>query len=190
MDNRLFELKEKFKEKAGDYAVIHLAMHGLLDPNAPILSSLAFTEDGDSVENNFLHAYEISKMKLNADLVVLSACETGYGRFDKGNGIASLAQAFAYAGAPALVVSLWQVNDYVTSEIMKNFYQNLANGMEKDEALQRAKMQYIKDAIEVGAHPAFWSPFILMGNTDAIYLKTKGAADFILPFLMADSSSW
>ena len=63
-------------------------------------------------------------MKLNADLVVLSACETGYGRFDKGNGIASLAQAFAYAGAPAMIVSLWQVNDYATSEIMKNLYQN------------------------------------------------------------------
>lgn len=165
-----------FKEKVGEYAIIHLAMHGLLDEKHPILSSLAFTEDGDSVENNFLQAYEISKMELNADLVVLSACETGFGKFEVGNGTASLARAFMYAGVPSLVVSLWQVNDASTSAIMQSFYQNLAKGMSKDEALGNAKLEYLKKTEGLAAHPAFWSPFILMGNTEPITLTTKGSS--------------
>ena len=162
-----------FKAEASKYAVIHLAMHGLLDSHAPILSSLAFSEDGDSLENNFLQAYEISKMELNADLVVLSACETGFGKFEKGNGIASLARAFMYAGAPALVVSLWQVNDHATALLMEQFYDNLAKGMDKAEALQQAKLTYITKGNDIAAHPAFWSPFILMGDTAPIRVQTR-----------------
>lgn len=119
------------KEKASEYAILHFAVHGILDNKRPVLSSLAFTEDNDSIESNFWQAHEISKMQLNANLVVLSACQTGYGKFEKGNGVASLARAFMYAGASALIVSLWQVNDYITSEIMKNLYKNLANGIPK-----------------------------------------------------------
>lgn len=104
-------------EKAADYAIIHLATHGLLNEEQPLLSAIAFTEDGDSLYDNFWQAHEISKMELNADLAVLSACETGYGRFETGNGIASLARSFMYAGVPALVVSLWQVNDQSISMI-------------------------------------------------------------------------
>ncbi|MCP4438199.1 MAG: CHAT domain-containing protein [Aureispira sp.] len=162
------------KEKAPEYAIIHLATHGLLNHKRPVLSSIAFTENGDSIENNFLQAYEISKMKLNADLVVLSACETGYGKFEKGNGIASLARAFMYAGSPALVVSLWQVNDQVTSSIMQNLYDNLANGMKKDKALSTAKLDYIKGAKGIAAHPAFWSPFVQIGKTSAVNISRKG----------------
>jgi CHAT domain-containing protein len=162
------------KEKAASFAILHFATHGILDNKRPILSSLAFTEDNDSIESNFWQAHEISKIQLNADLVVLSACETGYGKFEKGNGIASLARAFMYAGASSLIVSLWQVNDYATSAIMANLYDNLANGMKKDEALRQAKIQYMKSAKGVLAHPAFWSPFIMMGKTDAVTIKTKG----------------
>lgn len=168
-----------FKEKAGDYAVIHLAMHGLLNEQSPILSSLAFTEDSDSLENNFLQAYEISKLQLNADLVVLSACETGYGKFEAGNGIASLARAFMYAGASSLVVSLWQVNDYSTAMIMRAFYQNLSEGMDKAEALRAAKFQYLKENQAPLNHPAFWSPFIQLGNSQNIQIREKGA-DWLL----------
>ncbi len=174
-----------FKEKAPQYAILHLAMHGLLDKSEPILSSLAFSEDGDSIENNFLQAYEISKMELNADLVVLSACETGFGRFETGNGTASLARAFMYAGVPSLVVSLWQVNDAGTSIIMQFFYQNLAKGMDKAEALRQAKLSYIEHvgsvsldtlhATSLHAHPAFWSPFILIGDSQPINLAVKSS---------------
>jgi len=162
-----------FKAKAADYGIIHLAMHGLLDKEEPILSSLAFTEDSDSSQNNFLHAYEISKMELNASLVVLSACETGYGKFQQGNGIASLARSFMYAGVPALVVSLWQVNDRATAVVMKNFYQNLAQGIPKNKALQQAKLVYMKSAKGVALHPAFWSPFVLIGDSTPVALDTN-----------------
>ena len=168
-----------FKEKAADYGIIHLAMHGLLDSRAQMLSSLVFTEDGDSVENNFLQAYEISKLNLNADLVVLSACETGYGKFEQGNGIASLARSFMYAGAPSLVVSLWQVNDFSTAEIMKLFYQNLAKDMGTAEALRAAKLNYMKRAKGILRHPAFWSPFVHIGTNDPIRLERKSERSFL-----------
>jgi CHAT domain-containing protein/Tfp pilus assembly protein PilF len=162
-----------FKAIATDYGVIHLAMHALLNKKEKALSSLVFTEISDSAENNFLYAYEISQMDLKADLVVLSACETGYGKFERGNGITSLAQSFAYAGVPAMLVTLWPVNDYATAIVMQNFYHNLADGMPKDLALRQAKLSFLASAEEEGMHPSFWSPFILMGNTDTIALKKK-----------------
>ena len=166
------------KEKASEYAILHFSVHGILDNKRPVLSSLAFTEDNDSIESNFWQAHEISKMQLNANLVVLSACQTGYGKFEKGNGVASLARAFMYAGASALIVSLWQVNDYITSEIMKNLYKNLANGIPKDQALRQAKLQYM-DSVEGSlAHPSFWSPFIMIGNTAPLSIKKKNNFTF------------
>ncbi len=162
------------KAKAPDYSILHFATHGFLDKDRPVLSSLAFTEDSDSGESNFWQAYEISKSQLNADLVVLSACETGYGKFETGNGIASLARAFMYAGAPSLVVSLWQVHDEATSDLMTRFYDHLDGGMKKDEALRQAKLDFIQSAQGITQHPAFWSPFIMMGKTDAVNIKKKG----------------
>lgn len=156
-----------------DYAILHFAMHGILDAKHPALSSLALTEDGDSLENNFLQAYEISKMDLKADLVVLSACETGYGRFEQGNGIASLARSFMYAGVPSLVVSLWKVNDGSTAVIMRLFYQYLSDGLDKAAALRQAKLDYIKAANGIIGFPAFWSPFIQVGNSQVIEINKR-----------------
>ena len=78
-----------------------------------------------------------------------------------------------YAGAPALIVSLWQVNDQATSVIMQSLYENLANGMTKDEALRQAKLSYLESAQDIAAHPAFWSPFIQIGNSSSITIKRK-----------------
>lgn len=154
----------QFKAVAGNYAILHLAMHGWLNTRTPILSSLVFSENGAVGEDNFLQADEISKLQLNADLVVLSACETGYGKFERGEGVLSLARSFMYAGVPSLVVSLWQVNDGSTAIIMKSFYQYLAQGMDKAAALRQAKLDYLDGATTIIAHPAFWSPFIQLGN--------------------------
>jgi CHAT domain-containing protein len=174
----------KFKQQAENYAVIHLAMHGILDEQNPILSSLAFTEDGGA-ENNFLQVYEISKMKLNADLVVLSACETGYGKFQAGNGVASLARSFMYAGVNALVVSLWAVNDASTAIIMRFFYQNLDKGMGKAEALQQAKLEYLSEAKGTSAHPALWSPFIQLGNRKPVSIAKQASLGSYFIFALA-----
>lgn len=165
--------EKTFKAEASNYAILHLAMHGILNEKHPILSSLAFTEDADPDEDNFLQAFEISQMKLNAALVVLSACETGYGKFKQGEGILSLARSFMYAGVPSMVVSLWQVNDGSTSIIMSAFYKNLAEGMDKAAALQKAKLDYIHQAQGVTRHPAFWAPFIQLGDASPIPLQAK-----------------
>jgi CHAT domain-containing protein/tetratricopeptide (TPR) repeat protein len=167
--------ESNFKQMAGDYAVIHLAMHGLLNESKPLLSALAFTEDGDSLENNFLQAYEIAQMDLKAELVVLSACETAYGQFETGNAVASLARSFMYADVSSLLVSLWQVNDASTSQIMQSFYKYLANGEDKARALQLAKLDYLEFAEDVATHPAFWSAFVLIGDASELNLKKKSS---------------
>lgn len=172
------EANEKtFKEIASEYNIIHLAMHGILNEKSPILSNLAFTENNDPTEDNFLEVHEISSMQLKAQLVVLSACETGYGRFRQGEGVVSLARSFMYAGVPSLVVSLWQVNDASTSYIMQFFYENLGNGMDKAAALQNAKLKYIQTVSkdnDMIAHPAFWAPFVLIGDDAPIRIATSG----------------
>lgn len=165
--------EKRFKEEASKYAILHLAMHGILNDKHPILSSLAFTENGNLEEDNFLQAYEISQMKLQAELVVLSACETGYGKFKQGEGVMSLARSFMYAGVPSMVVSMWQVNDGSTAIIMSEFYKNLAEGMDKAAALQNAKLYYIQHAKTITAHPAFWAPFIQLGDASPIQLQKE-----------------
>jgi CHAT domain-containing protein len=162
-----------FKELAPKYSVIHLAMHGVSNEVAPILSSLAFSEDYQTEEDNFLQAYEIAQLPLQASLVVLSACETGYGKFQQGEGVISLARSFMYAGVPSLVVSLWQVNDQATAIIMRLFYQNLAKGMTKSMALRTAKLSYIELFDGMAVHPALWSAFIQIGDSTAIELEVK-----------------
>lgn len=172
--------EKTFKEKAGQYAILHLAMHGILNQKHPILSALVFTENSDFEEDDFLQAFEISQMKLNAELVVLSACETGYGKFKQGEGVMSLARSFMYAGVPSMVVSLWQVNDACTAIIMSAFYRNLAEGMDKAEALQKAKLYYIDHAQDITLHPAFWAPFIQLGDSSPIQLEQQNSKLFWL----------
>ena len=171
--NGLSANEANFKKVASDYGIVHLAMHGLMNPQIPMLSSLVFTENMDSVENNFLQAYEISRMDLKADMIVLSACETGYGKFTQGEGVMSLARSFMYAGTPSLIVSLWQVNDLSTSVIMRFFYENIASGLPKDEELRQAKIKYLQNTQGIAAHPAFWSPFIQLGNNTPVQLQKK-----------------
>ena len=132
-----------------------------------MLSSLAFTENKDSLEDNFLQAYEISRLHLKADMVVLSACETGFGKFEQGEGVVSLARSFMYAGVPSLIVSLWQVNDQSTAIIMDVFYKNLAQGMNKAEALRQAQLSWLKlknPDYEHPEHPYYWAAFDLVGH--------------------------
>lgn len=171
--------EETFKKTAQNYGIIHLAMHGVLDPKNPILSSLVFSEDSSDVEDNFLRAYEIAQMDLNAELVVLSACETGYGHFQQGEGVMSLAHSFSYAGASSILMSLWQVNDYSTSQIMKNYYVNMAKGWTKEKALREAKLTYLKDCDNKAAlHPAFWAAFVQTGNVEPLELFAKSGKSF------------
>lgn len=142
---------------------IHFATHGVMSERQPQYSGLVLTLDEDPQEDGLLQVYEIFNLKLNADLVVLSACETGLGKEVKGEGIIGLTRAFLYAGTPSVVVSLWPVVDRSTARLMAKFYEELNQRPDKAEALRRAKLEMIK-AGGRSAHPFHWAPFILIGE--------------------------
>jgi CHAT domain-containing protein/tetratricopeptide (TPR) repeat protein len=160
--------KKSFEETANNYRIIHLATHGKANDKAGDYCFLAFTEQKDSIDNELLYVRDIYNLSLNADLVVLSACETGIGELKRGEGIVSLARAFAYAGAKSMVTTLWSVNDKSTMQIMENFYRNLRKGQTKSYALWKAKQDYWEKAKGEFAHPFYWSSFIPIGDMKAV----------------------
>jgi CHAT domain-containing protein len=124
---------------------------------------LTLPEDAERAEENgFLQTYEIYRLRVNAELVTLSGCETGLGRQLGGEGIVGLTRAFMYAGAPSVLVSLWKVADESTAELMKAFYTQLRRGASRDVALQQAMVQLQRDPEY--SHPYYWAPFILVGD--------------------------
>jgi CHAT domain-containing protein len=160
--------KKEFLNNASDFSILHLAMHSLVNDENPMFSVLVFSPSvSDSADNRLLTALELYNMNLNSELAVLSACNTGFGTLHRGEGIMSFARAFAYAGVPSAVISLWQVPDKATSKIMVNFYKYLKSGEGKDLALRHAKMQFVKDYPQMAA-PFYWAGFILTGNKDPL----------------------
>ena len=157
-----------FKTEAGGYRILHLATHGIIDDAQPNLSRLLFSATNDTINDGSLYAYELYDMSLNADLVTLSACNTGAGKFKSGEGAMSLARAFAYAGSPNIVMSLWPAQDKSTAEIMDHFYGYLSQGWAKDKALRQAKLDFLASADKVRANPYFWAGFVLVGNTSPL----------------------
>ena len=162
-----------FKDSAGGFQILHLALHGLIDDRNPLYSKLVFSQSNDTIEDGFLNAFEIYNLDLNAQLVVLSACNTAYGEIQKGEGVMSLARAFAYAGCPNMVASLWKADDRATTKIMTNFYRLLNEGKSKDHALQLAKLEYLESADANTSHPYYWAAFTLMGNSEPIMSTTR-----------------
>ncbi|WMX15945.1 CHAT domain-containing protein [Aureispira sp. CCB-E] len=162
-----------FKQSLGNYSIVHLALHGLVNNKLPMKSGLVFTENGDTIEDNILFAYELSSLDLNTDLLVLSACSTGDGIYQKGEGVLSLGRGFMYAGAASILTTLWQINDQSTQTIMQYFYQNLHKGMEKDVALQQAKLSYLAAADGPIGHPVFWAAYVLIGDTGVVAIDSK-----------------
>ncbi len=144
------------------YRYIHFATHGFVDENAPDLSGIILAQDSTSSEDDVLYSSEIYNLNLNADLVVLSACETGLGQVVKGEGIIGLTRGFIYAGAENLIVSLWPVGDVSTSQLMIGFYEQLLDRQTKAESLRNTKLQLIENGSR--ADPFYWSPFILIGR--------------------------
>ena len=156
-----------FKKNAPDYGLIHLAMHGTADNEAPLYSKLIFGAATDSLEDNLLHTYELYNLHLNARLAVLSACETGYGKFIQGEGVLSLASGFLHTGCPSVTMSLWEAQDAATARIMAYYYENLAQGKPKDIALQAAKLKYI-EAPASQKHPFYWAAFVNIGDNSPL----------------------
>lgn len=157
--------EDRFKKEAGYFSNIYLSTHAIIYESQPMYSLIAFAQNADPSEDGFLHTYEVFNLRLNADLVTLSACETGLGKLSRGEGLIGLTRAFLYAGAQSVVVSMWSV-DESTAMLMKHFYKNIRKGKTKIEALQQAKLTLLKTR-EKGlsfAHPFLWAPFVLVGE--------------------------
>jgi len=133
---------------------------------------LAFTQTSDTLDRK-LYVRDLYNLKLNADMVVLSACETGLGELQQGEGILSLARGFAYAGAKSIISSLWSVNDKSTADIMTSFYSHLKEGKTKDDALRRAKLDYLSQ--NPNAQPFYWAAFTAVGDMKPIKRAWAGS---------------
>ncbi|MDJ0837913.1 MAG: CHAT domain-containing protein [Acidobacteriota bacterium] len=161
--------------------LIHFACHAYLNENSPLDSALVLSIPetfSESTENGILQAWEIlEEVRLNADLVILSACGSGLGKELGGEGLMGLKRAFQYAGARSVSASLWTVSDAATAELMTRFYTNLKAGDAKDEALRKAQLSFIEEPVllidEQGenrrvdvSHPYYWAAFQLNGRWD------------------------
>jgi len=169
-----------FKEIANQYKILHLSTHAA-SHNDPIQTKIHFTDD-------YLTIKDIYNLSLNAELTVLSACETSLGKLQQGEGVISLERAFIYAGCPSLVTSLWQVDDEVTANLMVDFYKNLKTGMTKPDALQNTQLVYLNSTkIPEQAHPFYWASFIQTGNAAALFepfFSIKMVASFGMVLLL------
>jgi CHAT domain-containing protein len=146
-----------FRKYGGDFNYIHFATHGKFDPDDSLKSAILLS--GDSENNGILTTDKLYSMRIDADLVTLSACETGLGKISNGDDVVGLTRGFLYAGSTAVVATLWKVDDQATSDLMSRFYNNLSR-YDKREALIRAQLQ-IKNRYP---HPFYWAAFQIIGN--------------------------
>lgn len=146
------------------YKMLHVATHGDFRPDNPLFSGLV-------LEDGWLTTLDVFSMRLNASLITLSACQTGRNVISGGDELLGLMRAFLYAGAASLVLSLWPVEDRSTAELMQGFYAGLAAGRSKGPALRHAQIEFIHrqpgnhTSAEIHAHPYFWAPFFLVGDS-------------------------
>lgn len=161
--------EDRFLAEAGQYHILHLASHGLLNNSNPLYSGLKLTPGGDK-SDGLLEAHELMKLKLNAELVVLSACETARGRISNGEGMIGLSWAMMLAGSRATVVSQWKVEAAGTEELMLEFHRRMKINLDRSgqlhsaESLRQAMLKLMNRP--QFRHPAYWAGFILLGRPD------------------------
>jgi len=142
-----------FQAEAGRHDLIHLACHGQFRPDNPMFSSLHLADGWITVQ-------DLTRQRLKAKLVTLSACETGLSKVFAGDELLGLARGFLAAGAASMVVSLWTVNDEAATQLMQNFYLSLQRGASPAASLKDAQNAFIAG----GAHPYLWAPFVCIGR--------------------------
>jgi CHAT domain-containing protein/tetratricopeptide (TPR) repeat protein len=197
--------KEAFLQEAPQYRIIHLATHAFVDTTFDAFSGLVLATGKDSTDDGMLLGYEISDLKLNCDLIALSACETGRGKVVAGEGVLGLPRLFLGAGAKSVLMTFWKVDDKFTSELMPVFYAHLLREkLPKADALNQAKRTMLGQKAKLGQahyqHPFYWASFILFGDDGviqqpAIFTSRVGIWLFIIltiavlvVFLMANSN--
>ncbi len=173
--------KAQFIKLAPAYRILHLSSHGKANDQDARYSFIAFAPEtpeasalmaSDSVSltrsaeegASLLYTADLYSLQLNADLVVLSACETGLGELQRGEGLVSMARGFAYAGAKATLTSLWSVNDKATADLMLDFHKALREGMPKNQAFRQAQL----NMIESNRSPFYWGGFVMIGDTEPL----------------------
>jgi CHAT domain-containing protein len=162
------------RERAADRRALHLATHGEFRPDNPLFSGLALAD-------GWLTTLDICNLRLTASLVTLSACQTGQNVIAGGDELLGLMRAFIYAGAASVVLSLWQVEDRSTAQLMEAFYAKLAEGWRKAAALRHAQREFLVQqdigdpaSARTRAHPYFWAPFSLVGDAGPLWPAPPG----------------
>jgi CHAT domain-containing protein/Tfp pilus assembly protein PilF len=185
-------------EELGQYQIVHFATHGILDSQHPESSGivLSLVDEAGRPQNGFLRLRDVYNLNLPAELVVLSACDTGLGKDVRGEGLIGLTRGFMYAGASSVMASLWRVDDDATTELMKHFYQGvLKDGLRPAAALREAQLRMWRQ--KRWRSPYFWAGFVLQGDYDRtirggvvgarrVWL-TAGVAGLLLLFICAAS---
>lgn len=168
--------KQIFTEQAKEHKIIHIGTHAESNNLSPELSRLIFaknTTDSISSADNSLYTYEIYNQNLSSNLAILTACETGKPSYQSGEGMISLAHAFNYAGSESILTSLWKIDEQSSATIVENFYGYLKKGLPKDEALQKAKLDYIASAEGRIITPQYWAGLVLIGDTSPIVFQSS-----------------
>jgi CHAT domain-containing protein len=172
-----------FKKVAGNFDIIHLAMHTFMNDQNPMNSAMIFAQCKDLPEDGLLYTHEVYGIPLKARMVVLSSCNTGSGLLTTGEGILSLARGFMYSGSQSVVMSMWEIDDKSGTELIKMFYDNLKKGMSKSEALRKARSKYLKSAVQLKSHPYFWSTLIVYGDNSPVY-RPRNVLFITVPLLL------
>lgn len=155
---------DAFLETGSIYQILLLATHGEANPRSGDYSWLAFTEVRDTLDNELLYASDLYNQRWAAELVVLSACESGVGELRRSEGLLSMTRGFFFAGARSLVSTLWSVDDARNSELITLFFQKLKNNLSASDALHNAKLDYLKHHPHDEAHPVYWAGAVLLGD--------------------------
>ena len=154
------------KEPLNEFRVLHLAVHGFADPQYPERSALVLGADPKSREDGLLQVREIKRLRLNAELTTLSACDSGVGKLQGEEGVSDLAEAFLAAGSKTVVASLWSADDTFASALMERFYQRLALGESASSALRGAKLDMLTKYGEQ-VSPFYWAAFVAIGDASS-----------------------
>ena len=171
----------KLLEQAPQASILHFGTHARLENDRPLYSFLALAPEPATEQDGYLYTYELYSEPLNAQLAVLTACETGLGRYRRGEGVLSLDHAFRYAGCPSVVYSLWSIDDQQSSAIAAKFYKNLKADMGVAQALRAAKLSFMDEAEGALQSPYYWGGLVLTGDNQ----KVKISSGKHIPWIIA-----
>ena len=174
--------KNSFLKNSKNASIMHLAMHAEIDHKKPELSHFLFSDN----EEDKLYLEELYGLKLNSDLAVLSACNTGSGSINNNLALVSLQRAFNFSGVPSTVSSLWEIPDEATKEIMIYFYENLSKKMPKNKALRLAKQRYLESKTDSNVKvPYYWAGLVVSGDVHPISISDSYNFYWIIALVLA-----